>query len=172
MALPQTPILKKDGKITIRDGGSGGAQKEYEVIYEDGNFKTTGLKHNGANTQVFVDRTIPYGMRQTDLIEIQFSFSAHAIMFTDADATLRDVALGEGAWSGAVSTLPAAQGDAYLLEVEIQVERTAFGATSDGTMTMLYCDLTVDYEEGDPGLFSISGRAIMFGGYENAVTWG
>lgn len=171
MALPQTPMLKQDGTIIIRDGGSGGAQKTYEIVYEDGNFKWSGLKKNGKQTQVFFDRGEPYGMRQTDPIEIQFSFSADAIMFTDSEATLRDVVTGEGAWAAAVSTLPIAQGDAYLLEVELQIERTTFGATQDGTVTMLYCDMAVDFEEGGPGKFSVSGRAILFGGYENAVTW-
>lgn len=170
MALPNNPIIEQDGYIKIRDGA--GTPKEYTVVYEDGDFKVTGLKKGGAALKVFNDRGVPYAAREGELISFGFSFSAHAVTLTEGTTgTLRDVVMKEGEWSDAESKLTAAQGGAYMLEVEWGAERSDFGGSADAKTIFKFCELTVDFEESSPSKFSISGTAYMFGGYANAVTW-
>lgn len=164
MAIPATPIIPQDGQIRLRDNTSG-TRKSLIIAYEDGDFKITGLVEGMAAQQIFLDRGIPYAGRKGDLQAISFSFSAHAVAFSDSSAgTPMDAILKTGSWSGAVSMLPSSSGDLYLLNVDFAAERSNFGGTADAALDMQYCGLTMDFEEGMPGKFNVSGTAYMFGG--------
>lgn len=157
MALATNPLVPKDGSIVITDG----AALSLTINYEDGDFSVSGLQKDQRSTQVFRNRGKTYSVRETDDTDIEFSFSCHAISLVGdgTTATIGDVVRRSGVWVAATSTLPAASGDAYCVQVKWTGERTNFGATSDTSVTLKYCHLSLDYAEGIPGKLSIKGTA-------------
>lgn len=161
MALATTPLVPKDGTITFTDG----AALSYVLLYEDGDLQVSDLKEGQLVTQVFKDRGIPYSARDVERDEaIEFSFTAHAIAIVgdNTTATLGDVVLRQKVWSAATSTMPAASGDVYTVQMAWIGERTDLGGTTDSGLTLKYCRLSMDFAEGVPGKLSVKGRAICY----------
>lgn len=156
MANAANPLIPVDGSITITDG----AALSLVVSYEDGDLNIASL--NGQNQKSFVSfksRGKTYSVRAVEDVDIEFSFTCHAvgIIGDGTTALIGDVALKKGVWASATSKLPTASGDAYLLQVKWQGERSNFGAAADSAVTLKYCSLTMDFSEGVPGKISIKG---------------
>lgn len=158
MAVSTNPLIPADGSITITDG----AALTYTIPYEDGDFAMDGLEANQKSVVAFKNRGKTYSVRETEDVDIGFSFSAHAIaaLGDGATAMLSDVALKLGVWAAATSKITGAQGNAYLLQVKWTGERSIFGATADTTVTLKYCRLVLSLAEGIPGKFSIKGTCF------------
>lgn len=156
MSNSANPLIPADGVITITDG----AALSLVLLYEDGDLQISGL--NGQNQKSYVgfkSRGKTYAVRQVEDVDIEFSFTCHAchIIGDGTTATIGDVALRKGVWATYSSTLPAASGDAYLVQVAWRGERSNLGSTNDDKITMKYCALTMDFSEGVPGKLSIKG---------------
>lgn len=160
-AVPSTPIVPKDGTILLNDNT--GTPLAHTVMYEDGEFKVTNLKKGQYAVQAFKDRGVVYAVREIEVEEIEFTFSCHIVGFVGegAQATVNDPVLKKGLWASAVSMLPVAYGDAYLLKVTWTVERTNFDSAADGTLVLKYCHLDMDGGEGVPGKWEIKGTAYV-----------
>lgn len=159
MANAQTPFVPRDGSLTFSDGA--GTPLTYTVQYEDGDFSVSGLNDSTYAKQSFKSRGKTYSVRDVEDQEIEFSFTCHAIALVGdgTTATVGDVVLKEGAWASATSTLPAANGDSYCVSLTWTGERTNFGASSDSSITLKYCALSMDFSEGVAGKLSIKGVA-------------
>lgn len=156
MANAASPLIPVDGSIVITDGAS----LSLTLSYEDGDLQISSL--NGQNQKSFVSfkgRGKTYAVRAVEDVDIEFSFSAHAvgIIGDGTTALLGDAVLKKGVWASATSKLPTANGDAYLLQVRWTGERTNFGAAADSVVTLKYCALTMDISEGVPGKISVKG---------------
>lgn len=159
MANTANPLCPVDGLITITDG----AALSLTVAYEDGDFQVSGLNGQDQKSYVsFKSRGKTYAVRAVEDIDIEFSFTAHAVHVVGDGTTgvLADVVLRKTTWSSYTSTLPTASGDGKLVQVRWRGERTNFGATvGDDRITMKYCALTMDFSEGVPGKLSVKGTA-------------
>jgi hypothetical protein len=155
MALSATPLIPRDGKITISDGGV----LSLTGWYEDGDLSISGISAGQMQVKSYKSRGKTYSVRETEDQEQEIAFSAHLTgLFGDGvTAQLLDVVRRKGLWAAFVSTLPAANGDAKLVTLTWQGERTNLGATSDSTFTLKYVHITADLSEGDPGKISIKG---------------
>lgn len=170
MALSATPLIPRDGTLTIKDGA--GTPLSYVIPYTDGDFNITGIVEDQTTVQSFKNRGRTYAVRKVEDQDIEFSFSAHAHAFL-GDGTLAafyDVIAKKGVWAAATSTLPAANGDAYCVTLVFGGERSNLGATTDIQVTLKYCHISGDFTEGVPSTFSISGTAYCISTDYLAVT--
>lgn len=159
MSNAAAPLIPADGAITITDG----AALTLTVAYEDGDFAVQGLNGQDQKTSVsFKARGKTYSVRAVEDIDIEFTFSAHAvhIIGDGTTGTLGDAVLRKAVWASYTSKLPTANGDAKLLQVSWRGERTTFGATADNIVTLKYCALSLDFSEGVPGKLSIKGTCF------------
>lgn len=156
MAL--STVLKNftDGSITIKDGT--GTPLSLTVNFDQGDFSITGLKAKLRETVAYEARGRFKSLRHTTRTYPTFSFTAHAAEFSeDGTGTLADAILRQGTvWTAAVSTR-GASAEVYTLDVTLTVEGTSHGDSADGTFTLEDCELSVDFAEGDPNTFSVSG---------------
>lgn len=167
MALAAVPFVPNDGSIIIADG----AALTYTVPYEDGDFKTGPSQQGNKDVEHFFSRGAYYGSRKTVDKIVPFSFTAHAVGLTDAAAaTLRDVIMGTGTWSAATNTMPAAAGDAPTRKITWTGERTTLGGTADAVLIYKYCNMTIEFAEGTPGKFTISGVRLPYSTDYETVT--
>ena len=156
MSNTANPLIPADGSTVITDGGA----LTLTVNYEDGDLSITGLNgQNQKSYQSFKHRGKTYAVRAVEDVDIEFSFTCHAvhIIGDGTTGTLGDAILRKAVWSAATSKLASTAGDAYLLQVKWTGERTNFGATNDNTVQVKYCSLTLDFSEGVPGKFSVKG---------------
>lgn len=156
MANASNPLIPSDGVITITDGGA----LSLVLSYEDGDFQVSGLNGQDQKSYVsFKSRGKTYSVRAVEDMDIEFSFTAHAvhIIGDGTTATLGDVVLRKAVWASYTSKLPTANGDAKLVQVSWRGERTNFGASNDNVITLKYCALTMDFSEGVPGKLSVKG---------------
>lgn len=160
MANSATPLIPVDGVLTITDN-TPTTPLSYVLQYEDGDFQVGSLNNSQKTRESFTSRGKTYSVRDVEDQNIEFSFTCHAvhIIGDGTIATIGDVVLQAGAWSAAISMLPVANGDSYLLQVGWTGERSNFGATADNSITLKYCALDIDFAEGVPGKLSIKGTA-------------
>jgi hypothetical protein len=71
------------------------------------------------------------------------------------DKLIFDAINKTGAFSAALSTITGS--DVYGLKITLTIEGTNFGDTSDHVIVMNNCHCTIDFSEGDPNTYSISG---------------
>lgn len=159
MSLSNTPILSRDGVLTIKDGA--GTPLSYAIAYTDGDFSLSGLVEDQTTVQSFRNRGRTYAVRKVEDQDLEFSFTAHAhaILGDGTIAGFFDVIAKKGVWAAATSTLPAAAGDAFCVSLTFTAERSNLGATSDASVVLKYCRISGDFQEGVPSTFSISGTA-------------
>lgn len=156
MANTANPLIPVDGSVQITDGGA----LSLTLSYEDGDLSISGLNgQNQKSFQSFKARGKTYAVRAVEDVDIEFSFTCHAvhIIGDGTTGTLGDAILKKAVWAAATSKLATTNGDAYLLQVRWTGERTNFGATNDNVVTMKYCALTLDFSEGVPGKLSVKG---------------
>lgn len=159
MAIAANPLIPVDGQIVITDG----AALTFTLAYEDGDFQCSGLNGNSQKSvQSFKSRGKTYAVRQVEDQDISFQFTAHVvgIIGDGTTALIGDVVLRKGVWASYTSKISASQGDANLLQVKWQGERTNFGAAADSSLTFKYCYLELDFSEGVPGKVSVKGTAF------------
>ena len=153
MSVSANPMIPADGTIKIEDG----AALSITIQYEDGDFAASNLSKDQKSVVAFKDRGKTYAVREVEDVDIDGTFTCHAIALLGDGTTAMptDAALRLGVWAAATSMISAAQGNAYLLKVTFTAERSSFGATSDSTMVLKYCRVVVDFSEGVPGKLSL-----------------
>lgn len=176
MSVTSAALVPRDGSLTITDGT--GTPLSFGVVYEDGDFSLTGIKKDSRAQVAFRDRGSLYSVRETETEDMSFSFSAHLVYLRGDGTTagIEEVVRRLGAWSAAISTLPAAAGGGpsgagtYTLTVTWSAERTDFGHSQDQGVALKYCSLNLDFSEGVPGKISISGTVYVYGNDYLTVT--
>lgn len=161
--ISATPIVAADGVLTITDATTP-SPLSYTVAYDMGDFKISGLNKANKETANFYSRGKFFAARDVKDKEFSFSFTAHLIgLLGETGApTINDVILRKKDWAAAVSTLPATAGDTFHHTVTWTVERTNLGATADDAFALKYCELSVDWAEGDGSTVTINGVAKMY----------
>lgn len=158
-----------DGQLTIKDGT--GTPITLVVPYEQGNFSLTGLNRKLRNVVAYESRGSRLSVRHTTRNYPAFSFSAFMAQFNAgaAAATVLDALLkGTGTtFAAAVSTLGAAA-DVYTVDLAFSVEGTDFGDSADPTFTLEDCHCSIDWAEGDPNAFTITGT--VYGAITGDIT--
>jgi len=147
----------RDGTIKIQDNT--GTPIAITVAYEEGNFSISGLQQDLTEVAAYMDRGSLSNLRKTNQVFPTFTFSAYMTHFTSggsgAISILEFIKQQDGGSS--LTSQSASKGDVMTFEVQIKVEGTDFGDTSDHQITLQECVLSVDYSEGDPSSFSVSG---------------
>jgi hypothetical protein len=159
--MAQSTVIKnfRDGTLTFTDNT--GTPLSMPIVYEAGDFSIDNLNEGLVETTAYLDRGEFATLRKTNRVFPSFSFTAHMTDLSDAtDKLLYDLARKTGAWAGAVSTLGAAA-DAMTYKLTWACEGTNFGDTTDHTLVLNDCRVTVSLSEGDPNSFSVSG--IVYG---------
>lgn len=158
--IASTPIVAADGVLVIKDG----AALTYTVAYDMGDFKIGGLNVANKESLNFYARGKFFGARDIKDKEFTFSFTAHLIgLLGETGApTINDVVLKKKDWAAMTSTLPTTAGDTVHHTIQWTVERTNLGATADDTFTLKYCELSIDWAEGDGSTCTINGVAKMY----------
>ena len=145
----------RDGLILVEDGT--GTPLAVTVQYEAGDFSISGLNQSNTEATTYLDRGELGSVRKTSRTFPTFSFSANMTDLSDAtDKLLWDAVNKTGAFASAVSTGGTAS-DVYMLKVTFTVEGTNFGDSADHIMVLNNCHLSIDFSEGDPNSFSLSG---------------
>jgi hypothetical protein len=162
MAVATSPIIPKDGTLTIADGT--GSPITWTAVYEDGDFSISDLEEGDYETELFYDRHEPYSMRKVKRKVYEWSFTCHLVAFTDSAGNALDVVRFAGAFASAISTGGAsnAKGDAKLLQLTWATERSDYGGTGDGSWVMKYNRLKASIAEGVPTKITITGMSIPF----------
>jgi len=147
----------RDGTITIED--STGTPVSIAVAFEEGNFSLSGLQQDLTEVSAYMDRGSLCSLRKTTQVFPTWSFSCYATHFTSGGSGaisilefVKQVGGGASLTSGS-----AAKGDVMTFQVEIKVEGTDFGDTSDHGIVLTENVISVDFSEGDPNTFSVSG---------------
>jgi hypothetical protein len=127
---------------------------------------STVIKNFRDATVLFADGTTPTPLSVTLSLESgDFSLtglnqlntvSCHMADLSDAtDKLIWDAVNKTGAFLTALTTIPGS--DVYGLKITLTIEGTNFGDTADHVIIMNGCHCTIDFSEGDPNSFSISG---------------
>jgi len=147
----------RDGTIRIQDNT--GTPIAITVAYEEGNFSISGLQQDLTEVAAYMDRGSLSNLRKTTQTFPTFTFSSYMTHFSSggsgAISILEFIKQQDGGSS--LTSQSASKGDVMTFEVQIKVEGTDFGDTSDHSITLQECVLSVDYSEGDPSSFSVSG---------------
>lgn len=155
MALSTVVKSFQDGSLVIEDGT--GTPLSITVQFEMGDFSLSGLSANQQEVSAYESRGKFKTLRHTTRTYPTVSFSAMAAEFSeDSTGTLADALLKNGTvWSAAVSTL--GTGLPYTVKMTFNVEGTDFGDAADGQIVLDDVYATIDFAEGDPNSFSVSG---------------
>ena len=155
--MPASTVIKTfvDATVNIKDGT--GTPIEMTVSLQNGDFSLSGLMSGQKETSVYLDRGAFASIRHTNQTFPTISLSAQMAYLTDnTNGSLLDVVRKTGEFASAVSTLGAnAEVMAYL--VELVIEGTDHGDSADHTITLDDVVMSVDFSEGDPNSFSLSG---------------
>jgi hypothetical protein len=147
-----------DGSITIKDGT--GTPISLSLRFDNGDFSISGLKKTLKETTAYQHRGVLSSVRHTTRTFPTFSFTGSVSELTSASANnLADAVLRNGAFASAVSTL-GSSADVYTLDVTFTIEGTNFGDSADATFTLEDCELSLDFSDGDPMTFSVSGTVF------------
>ena len=145
----------RDGTITLSDATTP-TPLSVIVQYEAGDFSITGLNQGNLEATTYLDRGDLGSVRLTSRTFPSFSFTAHMTDLSDAtNKTLWDAVNKTGAFAAAVSGITGS--DVYGLKVLLSVEGTNFADPTDHTLELNGCHLTIDFSEGDPNSFSLTG---------------
>ena len=152
-------ILKKfrDGTITIED--STGSAVTLVVVYEEGNFSISGLQQDLTEVSAYMDRGSLCSLRKTNQVFPTWSFSCYMTHFTSGGSGtmsilefIKQVGGGASLTSGSAS-----KGDAMTFKITFAVEGSDFSDSSDHNIVLTENLISVDFSEGDPNTFSVSG---------------
>jgi hypothetical protein len=153
MAFSTVPKVRRDGKITLKDGGSA----SLEVAYEEGNLTFEITK---SDQTVIRDRGVITTVRKgDDQPAATGSFSAYMREFADQTnaGSIIDFINKTNAYSGNTSaTSSGVYVEEYSINIEFDVEGTDFGDDGDHKAVLTQCICTVSFTEGDPSMFNLS----------------
>lgn len=153
MGFSTVPKVRRDGKITLKDGGSA----SLEIAYEEGNLTFEVTK---ADQTVIRDRSSIVTVRKGDEQNAATgSFSAYFREFADQTnaGSILDFINKTNHYSANVSaTSSAIFVEEYCINIEYEVEGTNFGDDLDHKAVLTQCIATVSYTDGDPSMFNIS----------------
>jgi hypothetical protein len=155
--MPASTTVKnwRDGSLIVEDGT--GTPIDVTVKFENGDFSISGLSDSLHEVVAYQSRGELSSIRRTARTFPTFSFTAQMSEFTSAtDNSLADAIMKNGAFASAVSTL-GASADVYTVKLTFRVEGTNFGDSADHSFTLDDCKCTIDFAEGDPNTFSVSG---------------
>jgi len=145
----------RDATVLFQDGTTP-TPLAVTLSLESGDFALTGLNQGNTEATTYLDRGELGSVRLTSRTFPTFSVSCHMADLSDAtDKLIWDAINKTGAFSAALSTITGS--DVYGLKVTLTIEGTNFGDTADHTIVMVGCHCTIDFSEGDPNSFSISG---------------
>lgn len=154
MAYSVIPKTKRDGLITLLDGGA----VTLDIAYEDGNFSFS--QPQQFSELVVMDRGAFAAVRKQDEQAITGSFGFHFRQFTDATqpGSVRDFINQSGAFSTNASTGTTGTPyiEHYTIDIKYTAEGTDFGDAADHTVTLSKCICTLDFSEGDPSSFTLN----------------
>lgn len=163
--IAKNPIIGADCTLTIK---SAAGAVVLQVPYTNGDFKISGLNAANAGAKLSMQEVTDYFARGTYFASrytkgkiLEFSFTGHltALVGAVADPAASDPVLKKIDWSAVTSTLAASAGDVPHFSVEWAVERSNLSATADNLLVLKYCELSVDWAEGDEGsTFTINGK--------------
>ena len=149
----------RDGTILFADGTTP-TPLSVTVTLEGGDFSLPGLNQGNLEATTYLDRGDLGSVRLTSRSFPSFSVTCHMADLSDAtDKLIWDAINKTGAFSAALSTITGS--DVYGLKITLTIEGTNFGDAADHTIVMNGCHCTIDFSEGDPNTFTISG--IVYG---------
>lgn len=165
MAYSVVPKVRRDGKITLRDGT--GVPVELEVEYEDGNLTLNGLPTKEAQT-IIRDRGSIVAVRKGDSEPTASgSFTIHFRQFTSSTVGgVLDFVNQTNAYSGNTSTgsTGSPRVEFYCIDIDYEIDGEQDGLTStDHKATLSKCVVTAaSLTEGDP--LALNLEFICYGG--------
>lgn len=153
MAYSTAPKVRRDGKITLKDGT--GTPVTLEVAYEEGNFSFDQTK---SDRIVIRDRGTIVSVRKGDDQPITGSFTIYMRQFTSASAgSVLDFINKTNAYSSNQSVSSTVATDEYAINIVFEVDGDAVGDTDgDTTATFDTCICLASFSEGDPNQITIS----------------
>ncbi len=153
MAISSKPKNFRDGTITLTDGS--GSPISLTVQYEAGDFSISNVMQSQTEVEMYLDRGSFHNVRKTNFAPATFSFTATMTDLSDAtEKCLWDAVNKSGAFAAGVSR---GDTDVWLLQVGLTIEGTDFGDAADHTLVLDKCHLTLEFAEGSPNTFSLSG---------------
>lgn len=154
MAYSTAPKVRRDGKITLKDGTTPTAVS-LEVAYEEGNFSFDQTK---SDRIVIRDRGTIVSVRKGDDQPITGSFTIYMRQFTSASAgSVLDFINKTGSYSANQSVSSTVATDEYAINIEFEVDGDAVGDTDgDTTATFDTCICLASFSEGDPNQITVS----------------
>jgi len=153
MAYSTAPKVRRDGKITLKDGT--GVPVTLEVAYEEGNFSFDQTK---SDRIVIRDRGTIVSVRKGDDQPITGSFTIYMRQFTSSSAgSVLDFINKTGSYSSNQSVSSTVATDEYAINIEFEVDGDAVGDTDgDTTATFDTCICLASFSEGDPNQITVS----------------
>lgn len=144
---------RRDGTITITDGGA----SSYVVSFEVGDFSFSEPK---ADRVVIRDRGAIVGLRQGDDPVLNFSFSVHMRSFTDtASDNLIDRLYNRGVHAGALASTGTAGFEQFLQSVEFKADTSGIsGKTYKATFALCLLEMGSFSESADGDTIEITGE--------------
>jgi hypothetical protein len=145
----------RDGTIIFADGTTP-TPLSVTVTLEGGDFSLTGLNQLNTEATTYLDRGELGSVRLASRSFPSISLTCHMADLSDAtDKLIFDAINKTGAFSAALSTITGS--DVYGLKITLTIEGTNFSDPADHTIVMSGVHCTIDFSEGDPNSFSISG---------------
>lgn len=153
MAFSTVPKVRRDGTITLKDGGSASLEISYEAA--DLTFEVT-----KSDQTIIRDRSVIVTVRKgDDQPAATGSFSAYFREFADQTnaGSILDFINKTNNYSGNTSaTSTDVYVEEYCINIEYDVAGTTFGDDANHRATLTQCIATVSFTEGDPSAFNIS----------------
>lgn len=147
----------RDGTLTLADGT--GTPVTYTVVLEAGDFSVSLMSADNHEVNAYLDRGDFATLRKTNQTFPSWSFTAHQTGVSDATLqTIYDFVMKANAYSGNTSTL-GANADVYTIKVTLTIEGTDHGDAADHTLVFDDSHVTIDFSEGDPNTWSLSGTS-------------
>lgn len=154
MAYSTAPKVRRDGKITLKDGTTP-TPISLVVDYEEGNFS---FEQTKADRTIIRDRGTIKSVRKGDDQPLTGSFTIYMRQFTSATAgSVLDFINKTGSYSSNVSSSSTVSTDEYAVNIEFEVDGDAVGDDDgDTTATFDTCICTASFAEGDPNTITVS----------------
>ena len=154
MAYSTAPKVRRDGKITLKDGTTP-IPISLDVDYEEGNFS---FEQTKADRTIIRDRGTIKSVRKGDDQPLTGSFTIYMRQFTSASAgSVLDFINKTGSYSSNVSSSSTVSTDEYAINIVFEVDGDAVGDDDgDTTATFDTCICTASFAEGDPNTITVS----------------
>jgi hypothetical protein len=159
--MPASTVIKhwKDGKLTLKDGTTPAAVA-LVVPLSMGDLKVQGLSADMTDDREYRVRGQTETVRKGESVHPSGSFSAALADLSDVTSTtVYDYIRKTGSYSANKSTMSGStspSGDIFTYDIEWAIEGTDLGDSTDHTLTMTKCKITMDISEGEPNTFSFS----------------